>query len=175
MNFIGLALVLALVSPSPGNVLVSPAPDKGEMYPVSRVVSATPGPTVTLSPDWSKAVSQDRAEYARFVRTEASGPVSISASRQVCECQPTEAMRTLQTAFSKIPGVQTTVADMTICNQSAKQFVTTGYAHPDGSGNNVDVYIFRNGPAIYTLTYAFRSARPAPDDVAALAALCPST
>jgi hypothetical protein len=72
-----------------------------------------------------------------------------------------------------MPSVHVTVSETTMCDEPATNLLTTGYAQPNGTGNNLDVYFFRLGDSLYTLTYAFRSGQPHPDAVATLPALCP--
>jgi len=78
-------------------------------------------------------------------------------------------------AFKQLSKAQTTITQTTMCGQPATNLLVTGYATPQGHGNNLDVYLFRMGDSLYSLTYAFRSEQPAADAVAMIPALCPQT
>ncbi len=133
--------------------------------------TGTPAPSLTIGPDWVR-VAPHNSDAFRFERAAQSGIESLSGSRQICDCQPAHAAAMLADVFKQVPTAQVVISATTICNQAATNFVMTGYAQPHGSGNNLDVYLFRMGDTLYTLTYAFRSDKPAPDAVATLPALC---
>ena len=132
----------------------------------------TPAPSATMGPDWVRATPQQGAAV-RFERTTSSGPESLSGQRQVCDCTAAQSAATVASIFKQVPSVKVTIGDATMCGQPATNVVVTGYAHPGGTGNNLDMYYFRLGDSLYTLTYAFRSDQPAPDAVATLPFLCP--
>ncbi|MGZ3498870.1 MAG: hypothetical protein ACXWNJ_07565 [Vulcanimicrobiaceae bacterium] len=138
--------------------------------------SASPSPPA-LGPEW-KAVpfSKDRpSDYASYTRHEQDGTDStISASRQVCECQPAEAVQTLQSIFKSMPGVSIHSDKITACGQSVDRLIATGLANDTNTKRNLEVLMFRRGPALYTLTYSFRYASPMANAETALTALCPT-
>lgn len=138
----------------------------------NSAVTGTPAPAVTIGPDWVRVAPQNH-DAIRFERKTPSGTESLSGARQVCDCRPAEAAAMLVAIFKQVPAVQTAVISTTICNVAATNFLMTGHAESHGSGNNLDLYYFRMGDSLYTLTYAFRSDRPSPDALATLPALCP--
>ena len=161
----------AAVFADPG---ASATPSASSASPAVTPSASSGTPAVTASADWTKTPPlKERFEYARFVRSEPSGPESISATRQECDCQPAVAAALAENVLRRVPNVQTGVTDETMCGFPAKRLVLTGHAHPGGNKNNIVVYWFRSGSALYTLTYTFRSEKPAPEAVASLTSLCP--
>lgn len=136
---------------------------------------ATPAPGATLSPAWTKASPTDKNQTARYVRKESDGTQSsIAVSRQVCACDPIAAADSLETIFQQFPGVGIQRSSLQACGQPASRIVVTGVAKPSSpQTNNIEVLAFRAEPAIYSLTYTFKSPAPLPDAEAALLTLCP--
>jgi hypothetical protein len=139
----------------------------------SPVSSPTPG----LSLEWTKVALQDKSEYARYVRREPDGTQSdFIASRQVCDCDPANAVLMIGNVFAQVPGAIATRSTIAACGQQAQRIVVTGHANPSSpKANNIEVIAFRKEPAIYTLTYAFKGAAPLAEDEAALLTLCPAS
>ncbi len=133
--------------------------------------TGAPAPTATVGPDWARVTPQNGA--VRFERRTPSGVESLSGARQICECQPAHAAAMLVDAFKQVPSANVTVTDTTMCSEPATNLLMTGYAQTNDTGNNLDLYFFRLGDSLYTLTYAFRSEQPIADAVATLPALCP--
>jgi len=154
---IGLFLAVLVAQASP-----TPAP------------SATPSAVPALSPAWVLLPPTGRYDYAHYARREPDGTNSdISASRQVCDCQPAVALSMAQVALGQLQGVSIRRGAMTICGQSAQRLIATGLVSPGKPARNIEAILFRREPALYTLTYTFHSAAPMPDAENALAALCP--
>lgn len=143
------------------------------MFIALLVAFATSSPL--LPPPWQAGQIDVNGEYAIYGRPEPDGSTSIlSAGKQVCSgCQPDDALAGPLKDLDKSSSVRITYDTQSICEADARHVVETGLATADKSTQNVDMYVFRKGPAIYILLYRFRYAEPKPDEVQALSALCP--
>lgn len=140
--------------------------------PPTPAATSAPASQVTMGPDWVRAAPQNGVAV-RFERSTAAGAESLSGQRQVCDCTPVQSAALTAAIFKQVPSAKVSVTDTTMCNEPATNLLVTGYARPQGTGNNLDVYYFRLGDSLYTLTYSFRSEQPDPTAVATLPALCP--
>ena len=150
------ALLLGAASPSP-----NPAP-----------APAAAG----LPVGWSAAPTdpQTKDEYIRLQRRESDGTEStISASRQVCACQPEEFVRTTASVFGMVPGSSPKVDSLSACGTDAQRIIVTGLAESGNSRRNIEVIAFRRADKFYNLTYSFRGPAPKQDGQDALLLLCP--
>src|SRR5690348_2152940 len=90
---------------------------------------ASQSPRTTLSPDWASAPIGNSMEYAHYIRHEPDGTDSdISATRQVCECQPDHAMQMLWDAFKSIPRASIQQSSIVACGEQADRLIVTGTA-----------------------------------------------
>lgn len=127
----------------------------------------------TLGPEWVAAPVQ-KAEYLHFVRKEADGSQSeLIANKSVCQCQVASTIQDFKKDLAS-PGVSITINKAVLCGQPGERLVATGIAQKTNTQNNLEVWDFRFGPAIYYLMYLFRSDKPMPDAESGLANLCPS-
>jgi hypothetical protein len=136
----------------------------------------TPSPTATLAPEWVKAPPTERGQYARYVRKDADATTStISAARQVCDCDPIQATTMIQAAFAQFPGTVVTRSEVVPCGHQASRVIVTGHATAASpESNNLEIIAFRQEPALFSLTYTFKGPQPLPDAEAALLTLCPT-
>jgi hypothetical protein len=138
--------------------------------------TAMPQPARLPPPGWTAAPFATPLEYARYVRLENDGSQSILiATRQVCDCQTLVLMATVTRAFSQIShdAAQLDRSTATVCGQPAEQLLATNFAAPANALRNSDIFAFRDGNALVTMTYTFRYAAPMADAAATLATLCP--
>jgi hypothetical protein len=134
----------------------------------------TPAPTATpLGPAWVPVPLKEAEEYAHYLRHEQDGTDSqILAARKVCDCQPDDAMRTLEGLFGQMNGVSVRRDVVAACDRSADRLLVTGLAATESSHSNIEAVMFRSGTALYSLIYSFRSAAPMTDAESALLTLC---
>ena len=139
--------------------------------------NAIPSPAPTLGPAWTPAAHTEKDQYARYVRKEADGTQSaIQASRQVCDCDPGHAVEMIQTVFKQVPDAAVVAGVAMVCGVQARRIIVTGHAGPSNpDANNLEILEFRVEPALYSLTYTFKSKAPVPEDEAALLTLCPKS
>jgi hypothetical protein len=144
---------------------------------LATTLAAAAAAVPKLGPGWVAAPLQDgvAGEYVRYVRQEQDGSESaLNAIKQVCQCQPATATRMIKTALASVPGASLTSDKTVECGLPAEHLIATGIAREASTQRNFVMFVFRFGPAIYTLQYTFPYAKPMPDAVSALAALCPN-
>ncbi|MBV8281528.1 MAG: hypothetical protein JO347_05620 [Candidatus Eremiobacteraeota bacterium] len=130
----------------------------------------------TLPPPWQQSAPASQTEYARYTRAEPDGTTSIvTASSNVCDCQPADAVHQLSAALNQISGVTVKSDVTTMCGQTAQHLVALGVARPDiPTRRNVDVFFFRQGKSMYAFTYTFTAAAPLADAEKAMSSFCPA-
>jgi hypothetical protein len=161
--------LLALLTSLHVTVAQTPAPQ-----PVASP-SGAPNPTLA---GWTVGPIPPtmKLAYAIYRRREFDRSESVLiASRQVCDCQPPALMADLQRAFTLASKgtAEETLTSTAICGQPALRLVITKMARPDNALKNDEVIAFRDGPALVTLHYIFRSDQPMPDAESAMTLLCP--
>jgi hypothetical protein len=139
---------------------------------IALVVAQTPLPGLTA--DWV-ATPLQASEFGHFVRHVPSQPdEAIVGTIRVCDCQPGPLFDMLASALQAIPTAVVTrdPAPVQVCGRAAQHLVVTGVA--DGtSRKNLDIYAFRTTDALAVIEYAFTKPAPAPQDEAAMKAVCP--
>ncbi len=125
-----------------------------------------------LPPEWKATAVVNRGQYLRYERQEADGTQStLSATKQHCDCMPSELVSQLTTVFASLPKAAMTHETVSVCGSQAEHLIVTGVA--GGSArNNIDAYAFRKNGDLYVMTYTFKAAAPAADADAALLMLC---
>jgi hypothetical protein len=144
--------------------------------PLTTPPLVSPSPQTTLLPGWASAPIDNSLEYAHYIRHEPDGTDSdISATRQVCDCQPDHAMQMLWDAFKSIRGASIQQSSIVECGEQADRLIVTGTADKSNEFRNIEVVMFRVEPALFTLTYSFRYAAPMADAEEALTSICPAS
>ncbi|MBC5806930.1 MAG: hypothetical protein GIW96_12045 [Candidatus Eremiobacteraeota bacterium] len=143
---------------------------------VAAVASPGSAPSPTVAPlgsGWVPVPLEGVGEYARYIRHENDGTDSLlSAGRQVCDCQPDDAMHTLQSIFGRMKSVSVRRDVVEACGHTADRMLVTGLAATASSRRNTEVLMFRGDGALYSLTYTFRYPAPMSDAESALLTLC---
>jgi hypothetical protein len=166
-------LIAAATSPAATS---APAP-AATIVPVPAA-STVPVPAATggtvLGGGW-QPVDLRPQEYVSFARHERDGSVSnLSATSQVCDCQPPDAASDLQAALARLPNMVVKRDTAPICGIPTSHLVVTG-APVSGRQLNFEVFIFRHADTLYAIRYYFKAAAPALADEALMPLLCPKT
>ena len=127
-----------------------------------------------ISVDWIAAPLEER-EYRHFTRRVANGPDdTLTATLQVCDCQPGRLFDELAATLRKIPTAVITRDAVSACDRTVQHMVVSGLS--DGvSRKNMDIYAMRTANALVYISYDFTKAAPSPEDESSMQALCPRT
>ena len=149
------------------------------LHLVTAVVIAQAAPMPSAAPTplpaaWRQVALENADQYAHYDRREQDGTDSIlSATRRVCDCQPDTEAEMLVSTFGSIRGAHVANTSTLACGEPAVRFVATGLASRGNTLRNVEVLLFRDGPALYMVMYSFRYSRPMLDAESAMLSLCP--
>jgi hypothetical protein len=165
--FLNLADPVATTAPIPAATAAPISAGTSAPRPIATTV-----PEPVLGGGWQPTALRPQ-EYVSFTRHERDGTVSnMSATRQVCDCQPADAASDLQAALARLPNMLVKRDSAPICGIPATRLVVTD-APVVGRQMNFEVFIFRGGEALYGIRYYFKAATPASADEALMPLLCP--
>src|SRR5579872_4970647 len=141
---------------------------------VAALLSTAPP---TSAADWQQVTPTRSGDYAQYVRQEADGTTSVLVlSRNACSCDPKVATAEISKVLLEQPGVTVKSDSELICGETAQHLVAVGVASAeDKARRNVDVFLFRIEPYMYSFMYTFQSAQPKAEAETKRKTFCPSS